>query len=237
MTRVLISGVHGRMGRLAATAIAATDDLEFVGGVGRGEDLAQAIQDLRADVVLDFTTAEVVRDQVWAILNAGATPVIGTSGLDAGELARLEAHCRASARAAAVIPNFAIGAVLLMRLCDQAAALFPEMEIIESHHAAKKDAPSGTARATALRLERVRSRSGAAPRAVPIHSVRLPGLIAEQHVVFGHEGETLSITHRTYDRRSFAAGILLACRRVKSLQGLVVGLDAFLSIAPGDSLR
>lgn len=168
------------------------------------------------DAAVDFTRPDAVVDNVWACLAARVPVVIGTTGFDLGALDR-------AAREAAVpcfhAPNFALGAVLMMRFAEEAARTFPRAEIIELHHEAKRDAPSGTAKATAERM-------GTDPA---IHSVRLPGLVAHQEVIFGGQGETLTVRHDTTSREAFVSGVLLALERVRDLPpGLTVGLEELL---------
>jgi 4-hydroxy-tetrahydrodipicolinate reductase len=169
-----------------------------------------------ADAAIDFTAPDAVVGNVLAALDAGVPCVIGTTGAD---LAPVDERARERSLQAFYAPNFAIGAVLMMRFAAQAAAFLPRVEIVELHNEAKKDAPSGTARATADLI----------PGDVPIHSVRLPGLVAHQEVLLGGDGELLTIRHDTFSREAFAPGVLLALERLRSLPpGLTVGLDAIL---------
>jgi len=205
--RVALYGVAGKVGVLLAPALAAAGH-EVVDGRVEGPQ--------SSDAAVDFTTPDAVDANVAACLEAGVPVVIGTTGFD------LEATDLA-ARSAGVpcfhAPNFAQGAVLMMRFAEAAANVFPRAEIIELHSEAKRDAPSGTSKATAARM-------GTNP---PIHSVRLPGLVAHQEVVFGGAGETLTIRHDTISREAFVPGVLLALDRVRELPaGLTVGLDALL---------
>jgi 4-hydroxy-tetrahydrodipicolinate reductase len=237
MIRVVVNGAAGRMGALSVEAIRATTDLELAGKCGRGEDLAAAIRAARADVVVDFTRPDCVRANALAIVEAGARPVIGTSGVDGRTRSELAARCEAAGRGGVIAPNFAIGAVLMMRLAEIAAQHLPAIEIVEAHHATKVDAPSGTAISTAERVARVRGPSMSTPggvargelrSGVPVHSVRLPGVVAEQTVWFGELGQKLTIQHVTYTRDAYMPGLLLACRRVMKLDRLVFGLDELL---------
>ncbi|MGH7706990.1 MAG: 4-hydroxy-tetrahydrodipicolinate reductase [Vulcanimicrobiaceae bacterium] len=241
--RVAVAGALGRMGRLACTTIAAAADLELVGAIARsnvGHDLAAVLgttspsgaihadlASLRAsaqpDVLVDFTLFPASRDLAFAAVESGIAPVIGVSGWGDDDLSALADRCARSATGAAFIPNFAVGAVLMMRYAAAAARYFPTAEIIELHHDGKRDKPSGTAKATAARIARATGRPE-----VPIHSVRLRGLVAHQAVLFGGEGEILTLRHDSTSRESFAGGILLAVRRVRGCTGLVIGLDAFL---------
>jgi 4-hydroxy-tetrahydrodipicolinate reductase len=224
--RVVVAGAAGRMGQAACEAVERADDLRLTGRAD--PSLGAALEPLLAetDVVVDFSTPEAALGNARACLDAGVHVVIGTTGFDLEELR----HAAEAARAAGgganafVAPNFAIGAVLMMRFAAQAAEQMPECEIIELHHDAKLDAPSGTAKRTAELI-------GAAGGRVhePIHSIRLPGLVAHQEVILGGEGQTLTIRHDSTDRRSFMPGVLLAVRRVGSLSDpLTVGLEALL---------
>jgi 4-hydroxy-tetrahydrodipicolinate reductase len=191
-----------------------------VGGV-LGPKLLEAGHDLvdreiDADAMVDFTTPDAVVGNVLRALDAGVPCVVGTTGWEPSEV---DAAARDAGVAVFVAPNFAIGAVLMMRFAEEAARFMLAAEIIELHHATKLDAPSGTARATAARMG----------RDVAIHSVRLPGLVAHQEVILGGEGETLTIRHDTTSREAFVPGVLLALDRIRSLPaGVTVGLDAIL---------
>jgi 4-hydroxy-tetrahydrodipicolinate reductase len=171
------------------------------------------------DVAIDFTRPDTVRANVEGCLGAGLACIVGTSGLAEGDLASLDDLAKQHGVACFVAPNFALGAVLMIRFAAEAARHFPKAEIIELHHEAKLDAPSGTAKATA----------GLLPGDVPIHSVRLPGLLAHQEVIFGGLGQTLTIRHDTLSREAFVPGVLIALERLPTLSpGVTVGLDALL---------
>ena len=220
-TKILINGYQGKMGQAAAQAIRTATDLELVGGSEREDDLAKIIKDTGAEVVLDLTTADAVYRNAEIIMNANVHPVIGTSGLSAEQIKTLGQRCSEKKLGAIVVPNFSLGAVLMMHYAEHAARYFKAVEIIEAHHPAKKDAPSGTARKTAQLIQAAQGDD----KEVPIHSLRLPGIVAEQSVIFGAPGETLSIQHRSIDRDCFMPGILLACRKVIELDYLLYGLD------------
>jgi 4-hydroxy-tetrahydrodipicolinate reductase len=174
-----------------------------------------------ADVVVDFTVPDTVLDNVRTCVEAGVHAVVGTTGFDLGEL---RAIAEGGSANVFVAPNFAIGAVLMMRFAAEAARHMPEVEIVELHHDRKVDAPSGTAKRTA---ELIAEAGGNVHE--PIHSVRLPGLVAHQEVLLGGEGQTLSIRHDSIDRRSFMPGVVLAVRRVGDLdQRLTIGLEELL---------
>jgi 4-hydroxy-tetrahydrodipicolinate reductase len=226
MIRVAVSGAAGRMGRTVCETVEQTDDLELSGRADPALDIPLDRVVGEADVVVDFTTPEAAPQNVRECLDAGVHVVVGTTGFDL-EAIRGEAEATAGDGNGAhvfVAPNFAIGAVLMMQLARQVAPHMPECEIVELHHQAKLDAPSGTAKRTA---DLVREAGGRVHE--PIHAVRLPGLVAHQEVIFGGEGQTLSIRHDTTDRRSFMPGVLLAVRRVADLpQPLTVGLENLL---------
>jgi 4-hydroxy-tetrahydrodipicolinate reductase len=216
VTRVAVAGAAGRMGQAVCAAVEGAEDLELGGRAdpALGTELAAVLGD--ADVVVDFTRPDQALDNARACLEAGVHVVIGTTGFDLGGLR--EAARGASANAF-VAPNFAIGAVLMMRFAAEAARHMEAAEIIEYHHPAKLDAPSGTAKRTAELMD----------GDVPIHSVRLPGIVADQEVILGGEAQTLTIRHATTDRTSFMPGVLLAVRRVAELpESPVVGLERLL---------
>jgi 4-hydroxy-tetrahydrodipicolinate reductase len=221
--RVVASGAAGRMGQAVCEAVEGAEDMELAGRADPA--LGAALEDAlgEADVVVDFTTPETALGNARACLEAGVHVVLGTTGFDlealreAAESAPGEANCF-------VAPNFAIGAVLLMEAAQRIAPHMPECEIVELHHDKKLDAPSGTAKRTA---ELIREAGGNVHE--PIHSVRLPGLVAHQEVLFGGEGQTLSLRHDSIDRRSFMPGVLLAVRGVGALPDrLTVGLEKLL---------
>jgi 4-hydroxy-tetrahydrodipicolinate reductase len=216
--RVAVAGADGRMGRAVCAAVDGAQDLVLTGRAD--PKLGTALEDVLgdADVLVDFTRPDTALDNGLQAVAAGVHVVIGTTGFDLGPLE--------TARGANVFvaPNFAIGAVLMMRFAAEAARFMEKAEIVELHHDRKLDAPSGTAARTA---ELMASVSGAAPP--PIHSVRLPGLVAHQEVILGDVGQTLTIRHDSIDRTSFMPGVLLAVRRVGSLdRSPVVGLEHLL---------
>ncbi len=256
--RVAVCGAMGRMGRESVRAIAAASDLELgplidlrealLDGRAVETDLAAALERDRPDVCIDFTHPEVAVGNALTCLGRGVAAVVGTSGVGAPELAELDKACRDTGVPALVVPNFAIGAVLMMRFAEEAARWMPGASIVEMHHPGKADAPSGTAMHTAERISRARagraepeapSRTikaagamGASVDGVPVHSIRLAGLVAHQMVLFGAPGESLTLRHDSLDRSSFMPGVVLAARRVKSLAGLHVGLEELMFAAP-----
>jgi 4-hydroxy-tetrahydrodipicolinate reductase len=222
--RVVVSGAAGRMGATVCEAVEAADDVELAGRADPALDAPLADLLGVADVVVDFTTPEAAPGNVRAAVAAGVHAVVGTTGFDLDELRQQVETERIGGANVLVASNFSIGAVLMMDFAQRAAAHLPEAEVIELHHAAKLDAPSGTAKRTAELI-------GAAGGNVhePIHSVRLPGLVAHQEVIFGGEGQTLSIRHDSTDRRSFMPGVLIAVRGVADLaQSFTVGLENLL---------
>jgi 4-hydroxy-tetrahydrodipicolinate reductase len=219
--RVVVSGAAGRMGETVCGAVEGADDMELAGRAdpALGTELAALVGE--ADVVVDFTTPETALANIRTCVEAGVHAVVGTTGFDPDQLRELASGGGANVF---VAPNFAIGAVLMMRFAAEAARHMPEIEIIELHHDRKLDAPSGTAARTA---ELITAAGGNVHE--PIHSVRLPGLVAHQEVIAGGEGQTLSIRHDSIDRSSFMPGVLLAVRRVGGLaEPLTIGLEKLL---------
>jgi 4-hydroxy-tetrahydrodipicolinate reductase len=224
MIRVVVSGAAGRMGETVCEAVEGAEDLELAGGADPA--LETPLADLLdgADVMVDFTTGEAAPANVRECVSAGVHAVVGTTGFDLDGLRSDVESARAGDAKVLVAPNFAIGAVLMMRFAREAAAQMPEVEIVELHHEGKRDAPSGTAKRTA---EMIREAGGNVHE--PIHSIRLPGLVAHQEVVLGAQGQTLTIRHDSTDRRSFMPGVLLAVRKVADLPDpYTVGLEAVL---------
>jgi 4-hydroxy-tetrahydrodipicolinate reductase len=221
MIRVAVAGAAGRMGQAVCEAVEEAEDTTLAGRAdpALGTELGEVLGE--ADVVVDFTVPDTALDNVRACLEAGVHAVVGTTGFD------LDAAREIAGKASAncfVAPNFAIGAVLLMEVSQKIAPHMPECEIVELHHDRKLDAPSGTAKRTQQLID---AAGGNVHQ--PIHSVRLPGLVAHQEVVFGGEGQTLSIRHDSIDRRSFMPGVLLAVRRVGDLPDrFTVGLEKLL---------
>lgn len=248
MIRVGVSGILGRMGRVVAAAVAGEPDLELAAGVDRdggsveGVAVSGSLEAFRGcDVVVDFTDPTAVMDGLSAYAALEVAAVIGTSGFTPERVEEARARWKGSPAACLIVPNFSIGAVLMMRFAEEAAPYFTASEVIELHHDGKADAPSGTSVATAARLGAGRQdravdsteieagARGARVGGVPVHSVRLPGLLAHQEVLLGNPGEVLTIRHDSTDRVSFVPGILRAIRGVGGLPaGVTVGLDAVL---------
>jgi 4-hydroxy-tetrahydrodipicolinate reductase len=241
--RVLVNGAKGRMGSLAVETVRGADDLLLVGETDLGDDLVGAIRSSGAEVVVDFTHHSVGLACLGKIVEGGARPVAGTSGFGDAEIAEARRIVEAAGTGGIVVPNFSVGAVLMMRFAEQAARHLPHAEIVEIHHDRKADAPSGTAERTARIVadarreeprppvsesERHAGARGAKVSGVRVHSLRLPGALAHQEVLFSAEGELLTIRHDSLSRDSFRRGILLAVRRVTEIRGLAVGLETFL---------
>jgi 4-hydroxy-tetrahydrodipicolinate reductase len=211
--KVVLFGHAGKVGRVLRPALEAEG--HEVQGIGRGDPVEPA----GADAAIDFTHPESAAANVRACLAHGVACVVGTTGLTADELAELGEGAKERALACLVVPNFAIGAVLMMRFAAEAARVLPRAEIVELHHDSKVDSPSGTAKATAALVG----------EGTPIHSVRLPGLVAHQEVLLGGHGQLLTIRHDAFSREAYVPGVLLALERLGSLPpGLTVGLDPLL---------
>ncbi len=228
MIRVAVAGALGRMGRVATAALQSTTGVIFAGGFARtAVPEEQIVDDLHAlfergepDVLLDLTTYPSTLEISLQAVAHGVRPVVGATGWSASEREGLDRAARERGIGAMIVPNFSIGAILMMDFAAQAAPFFKSVEIVELHHERKKDAPSGTSRLTA---ERVSAAGG--PASVPIHSVRMMGMLAHQEVLFGTEGEVLTIRHDSTSRESFVPGMLAAVHHVMGITGLQVGLD------------
>jgi 4-hydroxy-tetrahydrodipicolinate reductase len=235
--RVALAGATGHVGRPLAEALEAAGDIELaarvapsLAGAGPGTfgSVTEALGAVRPEVVIDFTRPDVVVAHALLSIEAGASPVLGTTGLAESERSHIHGAAEAAGIPAFWAPNFALGAVLMMRFAREAARHLPRAEIVELHGEHKRDAPSGTAALTADLIDSV------AGREPVIHSVRLPGLVAHQEVLFGGEGQLLTIRHDSFDRTAFVPGVLLAVRRVALLRpGLTIGLDAVLEESEG----
>jgi 4-hydroxy-tetrahydrodipicolinate reductase len=260
---VAVAGAAGKMGREVVRGICEAPDLTLVGGVdpgfagtdcgelagvgGRDAPVVERLADLpaRPDVIVDFTHPSVVKENCLRALGARIRPVVGTTGMSPDDIRELATVCEQQGLGALVAPNFAIGAVLLMRFAAEAARYLEHAEIIELHHNRKADAPSGTALKTAELMRDVRAKFGSDNAAekinlsgarggdfddtgIRIHSVRLPGLVAHQEVIFGGLGQTLSIRHDSLSRESFIPGVVLGIRKVVDLKNLVYGLEHLL---------
>ncbi len=245
MIKVGVLGARGRMGAEVVNAVTDAADLELVAELDLGDSL-ETLKSAGAQVVVDFTTPDSVMANLEFLISNGINAVVGTTGFDADRIAKLEKLIAANPKVGVLIaPNFAIGAVLMMEFATKAAKYFESAEIIELHHPNKVDAPSGTAARTAELMSKARKDAGleAMPDAtstaldgarganvgdIPVHSVRLRGLIAHQEVLLGGLGETLTIRHDSLDRAGFMPGVLLGVRSVISKPGLTFGLEKFM---------
>lgn len=244
-TRVAVIGAAGRMGRTVCDAVEAAADMDLVGQFDLGDDLG----DLGgAQVAVEFAVPGVSLDNVTHCVEQGVHAVVGTTGWDEGKLAALRERLSAQPEVGVLIaPNFAIGAILMMRFAEQAARFYESVEVVELHHPNKVDAPSGTAARTADLIGAARAVVGLGPvpdatthdpggarggrqSGIPVHSVRLRGLVAHQEVLFGAEGEVLTLRHDSLDRVSFMPGVLAGVRGVAAHPGLTVGLEHYLGL-------
>lgn len=242
VTRVIVNGAKGKMGALACETLHNHHEFELVAQLGKHDDLAQAIRETKAKIVVDLTRADSVYQNSLTIIQQGAHPVIGTSGLLPEQIEELTTRCETQRLGGIIAPNFSISAVLMMIFAAKAAEYFSEVEIIETHHQQKLDAPSGTALKTAEMIAAARKKPknklnlkelipgarGGTHCEVNIHSLRLPGILARQEVIFGNPGETLSITDNSIDRSCFMPGIVLACQKALTLTTLIYGLEHIL---------
>lgn len=242
---VAVVGAAGRMGSAACRAIDDTDDLTLAATVDMGDDIDRIVA-AGAQVVVDFTTPEAIGDHLDFYIRSGIHAVVGTTGITQDQLDRVAALVGEAPGIGVIIaPNFSLGAVLVMRFAAEAAGYFESVEIIESHHPDKLDAPSGTARHTARLIAQARAQAGcgdmpdatvdavegargACIDGIPVHSVRVRGLVAHEEVVLGNPGEILTLRHDSLDRASFMPGVLLAVRSVSTRPGLTVGLEHLL---------
>ncbi|MDR2737163.1 MAG: 4-hydroxy-tetrahydrodipicolinate reductase [Gracilibacteraceae bacterium] len=261
--RVMVAGACGRMGSETARAVLQQKDMVLAGAADiccLGDDLGPiigteplgvtivaaeeaVIRQMAPEVMVDFTNPQSVLGNAKNALRAGVVPVIGSTGLDDEDLRELRELSEEVGVGVFIAPNFALGALLMMRFAEEAAKYFPHVEIIEYHHDQKLDAPSGTALRTAEKIVQVRGAMfqghpneyeklpgarGGDYNGVKVHAVRLPGMLAHQEVLFGGAGQTLSIRHDTYTRETYMPGVLMAIRRSRGLKGFVVGLEKYL---------
>ncbi|MFE9634390.1 4-hydroxy-tetrahydrodipicolinate reductase [Streptomyces sp. NPDC006463] len=245
--RVAVLGAQGRIGSEAVKAVEAADDMELVAALGRGDKL-ETLAEAGAQVAVELTTPASVMGNLEFLIRHGIHGVVGTTGWNEDRLAQLNTWLAGSPETGVLIaPNFSIGAVLTMKFAAQAARYFESVEVVELHHPNKVDAPSGTATRTAQLIAAARAEAGCAPQpdatataldgargadvdGVPVHAVRLRGLLAHQEVLLGAEGETLTIRHDSLHHSSFMPGILLGVRRVTQTPGLTFGLEHFLDL-------
>ena len=244
--RVGVLGAKGKVGAAMVAGVKAAEDLTFTTGVDAGDALSDLV-DSGTEVVIDFTHPDVVMDNLKFLIDNGIHAVVGTTGFTDERLEQVREWLAAKPDVSVLIaPNFAIGAVLSMRFAQQAAKYFESVEVIELHHPHKADAPSGTAARTARLIAEARKgmppnpdatstgldgARGADVDGIPVHSVRLAGLVAHQEVLFGTTGETLTIRHDSFDRTSFVPGVLLAVRKIREFPGLTIGIEPLLDLA------
>ena len=257
--KVAFIGANGKMGKSMIDGVIVEKDMQIVGavdidaigkeiavdsGVFIENDLEEMIRTKDPDVVVDFTSPSVIKNNIMKVLSLKKHIVVGTTGLSADDLEEIDAEARRVGRVVFVAPNFALGAVLMMDFAARAAKYFPNVEVIELHHDQKKDAPSGTAIKTlemmaaerekiqqgqADEIEKIEGSRGGKYEGMRVHSVRLPGYVAHQEVIFGGKGQTLTIRHESMSRESFVAGLLLSIRSIQDLTpGLVYGLENIL---------
>lgn len=256
MIKVLICGAAGRMGREVVKAISKEEDLSLVGAVdvrevgkdagelaGVGalgilieEDLSLALERTSPDIMVDFTTPATVKENIRKAMEKKVVPVVGTTGLKEEDIEEIKGWAKEWGVGAFIAPNFSLGANLMMHMAKLASKYFPNVEIIEMHHEKKLDAPSGTAIRTALligkegELKEEPPSRGECVHGVRIHSVRLPGLVAHQEVIFGGLGETLIIRHDSFSRECYMPGVLRAIREAVGLKEVIVGLENLLGL-------
>jgi 4-hydroxy-tetrahydrodipicolinate reductase len=263
--RVLICGICGKMGQEVAKAVSKEDDMEVVAGVdlandgidirevaGIGHlgvnvtsDLSAAIDESKPDVMVDFTNPKVVLSNLKVAISKKVHCVVGTTGFSEADIDEVRRLSEANGVNVLIAPNFAIGAVLMMKFAATAARFLPNVEIIELHHNQKMDAPSGTSIKTAEliikerkeaastpinEMEKIKGARGGEFEGIRIHSVRLPGLVAHQEVIFGDQGQTLTIRHDSINRESFMPGVVLSIRRIKEIKGVLYGLEGLLNL-------
>ena len=260
MIKVLVCGALGKMGQAVIKAVSQDEELVLVGavdiaannedigevvGIGKigitiQKDLKETIEQTRPQVMVDFTVPQSAMGNIKTALENGVCPVVGTTGLSGKDIFEVENMCRSLGVNALISPNFSIGAILMMKLSQEAAKYLPHVEIIEFHHDQKLDAPSGTALRTSELIREVRGSlrqghpdefekltgaRGADDGGIRIHSVRLQGYVAHQEVIFGGLGQTLTIRHDSISRESFMPGVVLACKKVLSIDGFLYGLE------------
>tara|TARA_B110000879_G_C11128221_1_gene494832 strand:- start:79 stop:813 length:735 start_codon:yes stop_codon:yes gene_type:complete len=243
MRTIIVNGAFGKMGVTTCEAIAQSERYQLIAGLGRNDSLKASLATHSPDIVIDFTNAHSVYDNTKVLLMHKVKSVIGASGLTNKQVAELTELALVNQTGCIIAPNFSLGAILMMQFSSVAAAYFSEAEIVETHHQQKLDAPSGTAIKTAKLIQEARSTQkndcvseelvpgarGAEVSDVNIHSLRLPGYIASQRVMFGGLGENLTIEHNSISRDCFMPGVLLASDKVMTLNHLVYGLEKLLS--------
>lgn len=240
--KVIVNGAFGKMGKVTCQTIENSQDYTLIASLGSNDNLSQTIQETETDIVIDFTTAEVAYEHAKIIIESNTHAVIGSSGLTPNQVQSLQSQCKEKQLGGIIAPNFSLGALLMMQCAALVAKHFNHVEIIETHHNQKIDAPSGTAVKTAEMINASRKSvpedktkpslnngsRGAICDDVHIHALRLPGFVASQQVVFGNLGENLSINHHSISRECFMPGVLLALKKVRELKHMVYGLETFI---------
>lgn len=236
---IMVNGAFGKMGALAVTTLSQNPKFNIIAKLGRHDNLSDQIIQTKPDVILDLTLADCVKNNCDIYLSHSSRFVIGTSGLKNEDIEEIGLRCSKKKQGAIIVPNFSIGAVICMDFAQKAAKWFDGVDIIEMHHHLKKDSPSGTARHTANLIHQAKKDwplMDQKPQlgretfidGIPVHSVRMPGILAMQQVMFGQLGETFTISHQTIDRQAYMPGIVLACTEVMKLHHLVCGLTPFI---------
>lgn len=240
LIKVLVNGAKGRMGTETVKAVESAGDMTLVGQIDKEDDLVKSIEKLKPDVVVDFTEPDSAFDNAIKIAESNAGGVIGTTGFTTEQIHELRSKSAMKKPGLIIAPNFSIGAILMMHCAHIIAHHMPHVEIVEMHHPAKVDAPSGTAVKTADMLQHAVKNTdvprgtaeqpsrGELHNNIPIHSLRLPGYLAHQEVIFGGEGQTLTIRHDTYNRTCFMPGVLMSIRESMTRGGMVYGLENIL---------
>jgi 4-hydroxy-tetrahydrodipicolinate reductase len=240
--RVIVNGAFGKMGILASATIENHTDFELCARLTKTDSLQTAIEVYRPDIVIDLTRADCAYTNTLTIIENHVHPVIGTSGLTDAEIIDLRQRSQEKKLGGIIAPNFSISAVLMMQFASIAARYLPDVSIIEAHHPQKFDAPSGTALKTAEMIAKARCQPalpdasresipgvcGGKYQDVSLHSIRLPGILAQQQVLFGNSGETLSIHHTSIDRACFMPGIILCCQKVLTIESLYYGMEQLI---------
>lgn len=244
--RVCVVGCAGKMGQVVCRGLLASQEFQLVAGVDvarAGDDIGQVVNvghvgipvttnlqttlsDAKVDLAIDFTVPQAVTNNVAICLQEKVPVLVGTTGLSPEDIEKLQHLTGKTGTPVLIVPNFAIGALLMMEFCQKAARYMPHVEIIEMHHPQKIDKPSGTARRTRECMMQAMGRAEVEdPEQVPIHSVRLPGLVAHQEVIFGDVGQVLTIRHDSFQRESFMPGVVLGLQKLQKIKGLKIGLD------------
>lgn len=238
---IYVNGAKGKMGKAVIDAINQDPELTLVGAGDADTDLADALRATHAQVAVDFTVPSAVFANAKTMINAGVHPVIGTTGLTIEQITQLQKLAAEKQLGGLIAPNFSLGMVLMMHCAQLIGRYLPDVSIIEMHHPKKLDAPAGTAKKTAEMIAQSRGKPlqhntepnpslGLDYSGIPIHAIRLPGLIASQEIIFGGEAETLSLCHNTLDRTTYMPGVVMACKKVSGLKELVYGLENLLEL-------